>query len=69
MAMSAAAWRDPCCLLTAENLAARWQVPSRHVYRLARENKLPVVRIGRYRRFRLADVEAFEASGGMGADA
>lgn len=55
-------------LLTAEDLAVRWQVPRSHVYRLAREDKLPVVRLGRYRRFRLAAIEAFEASGGVVAD-
>jgi excisionase family DNA binding protein len=56
-------------LLTAEDLAARWQVPCSHVYRLARDGKLPVVRLGRYRRFRLAEIEAFEASGGVSGDA
>jgi excisionase family DNA binding protein len=56
-------------LLTAENLAARWRVPCSHVYRLACEGKLPVVRLGRYRRFRAVDIEAFEASGGVAADA
>ncbi len=55
-------------LLTAEDLASRWQVPRSHVYRLAREDKLPVVRLGRYRRFRLAEIEAFEAAGGVAAD-
>lgn len=56
-------------LLTAEDLAARWQVPRSHVYRLAREGKLPVVKLGRYKRFRIAAIEAFEASGGVAADA
>lgn len=55
-------------LLTAEDLAARWQVPRGHVYRLAREGKLPAVRLGRYRRFRLPEIEAFEAAGGVAAD-
>ena len=52
-------------LLTAEELASRWQVPVSQVYRLARAGKLPVVRLGRYVRFRLADVEEFEAAGGV----
>ena len=53
-------------LLTASDLADRWVIPTSHVYRLAREGRLPVVRLGRYRRFRLADVERFEADGGTG---
>jgi excisionase family DNA binding protein len=47
-------------LLTAEQLAERWQVPAAHVYRLAREGRIPVVRLGRYRRFRRDAVERFE---------
>jgi predicted DNA-binding transcriptional regulator AlpA len=34
-------------LLTADELAAVWQVPRAQVYRLAREGRLPAVRIGR----------------------
>ena len=30
-------------LLTAEQLAERWQVPASHVYRLTRDGKIPVV--------------------------
>lgn len=51
-------------LLTANEVAARWQVPSAHVYRLAREGKLPTVELGRYRRWRLDAIEEFERSGG-----
>ena len=51
-------------LLTAEDLADRWQVPRSHVYRLARERRIPTVELGRYRRFRLDQIEAFE----LGAD-
>lgn len=51
-------------LLTADDLAARWGVPKSHIYRLARGGAVPVVKLGRYRRFRPADVEAFEANGG-----
>jgi excisionase family DNA binding protein len=48
-------------LLTADDLAARWQVSKHHVYRLAREGRIPCVQIGRYYRFRLAAIEAWEA--------
>jgi hypothetical protein len=56
-------------LLTAADLAERWQVPVSQVWRLGREGRLPVVRLGRYKRHRLADVEAFEAAGGTASDA
>jgi excisionase family DNA binding protein len=56
-------------LLTADDLGARWQVPKAQVYRLTREGRVPAVRIGRYYRYRLAAIEEFEASGGVGADA
>ncbi len=49
-------------LLTADQLAERWQVPTSHVYRLARENRIPTVELGRYRRFRLDQIEAYENS-------
>jgi excisionase family DNA binding protein len=49
-------------LLTAEDLADRWQVPKSHVYRLAREKRIPTVELGRYRRFRLDAIEQFEQS-------
>jgi excisionase family DNA binding protein len=47
-------------LLTAEQLAKRWQVPTSQVYRLTRERKIPVVRLGRYYRYRLDAIERFE---------
>jgi excisionase family DNA binding protein len=47
-------------LLTADDLAARWQVSRAHVYRLARDGHLPTVSIGRYYRFRLESIEACE---------
>jgi excisionase family DNA binding protein len=47
-------------LMTAEELAGRWQVPKSHVYRLAREGKLPTVQLGRYRRWSLDAIEDFE---------
>jgi excisionase family DNA binding protein len=56
-------------LLTADELATRWQVPTAHVYRLARDGKLPTVRLGKYVRFRAAEMEQFEAGGGVAADA
>jgi excisionase family DNA binding protein len=51
-------------LLTPAELAQRWSVRQQQVWRLAREGGLPVVRIGRYMRFRLADIERWEANGG-----
>jgi excisionase family DNA binding protein len=54
-------------LLSADELADRWGVPKSHVYRLAREHRLPdgvVVELGRYRRFRLMGIEEWEANGG-----
>jgi excisionase family DNA binding protein len=47
-------------LLTADELSERWQVSKAHVYRLARDGHVPVVRIGRYFRFRVASIEAWE---------
>jgi excisionase family DNA binding protein len=51
-------------LLTAEQVAERWQVPRSQVYRLAREGKLPAVAIGRYYRFRVAALTEWEQRGG-----
>jgi excisionase family DNA binding protein len=48
-------------LLTAEQLAERWQVPKSHVYRLTREGVIPAVRLGRYYRYRLDAIERWEA--------
>jgi excisionase family DNA binding protein len=47
-------------LLTAEELAERWQVRPSHVYRLTRDGAVPAVRLGRYYRYRLDAVERFE---------
>jgi excisionase family DNA binding protein len=60
-------WKTPesagsTMLLTADDLAARWQVSKAHVYRLAREGRIPTVPIGRYYRFRLSSIEAWEAA-------
>jgi excisionase family DNA binding protein len=51
-------------LLTADELAERWQVPKAQVYRLTRDGRMPTVRIGRYYRYRLAAVEEWELEGG-----
>lgn len=47
-------------LLTADELAGRWKVSKAQVYRLARDGRVPTVAIGRYYRFRLASIEAWE---------
>jgi hypothetical protein len=48
-------------LLTAEELAARWRVPVAWVYAKCRTGELPKVPLpGRYIRFRVETVEAFE---------
>jgi excisionase family DNA binding protein len=44
-------------LRTADEVAARLQVPKTWVYRAAREGALPSVHCGRYRRFDDRDVE------------
>ena len=51
-------------LLTPDALAERWSVSRAHVYRLTREGRLPVVKLGRYYRYRLEAVESFERGGG-----
>lgn len=47
-------------LLTAEQLAARWQVSTAHIYRLSREGQIPTITVGRYRRYRLEAIEDWE---------
>ena len=49
-------------LLTADDLAVRWRISVAHVYRLTRERALPVVRLGRYYRYRLSTIEAWETA-------
>jgi len=51
-------------LLTAQQVGQRWQVPPSQVYRLTREGKLLAVCIGRYRRFTIESIEAFERGNG-----
>lgn len=53
-------------LLTAEQLAERWQVKESHVYRLTRAGEIPAVRLGRYYRYRLDAIERFECGEGDG---
>jgi excisionase family DNA binding protein len=65
--MSARASSEAARLLTAEQVAARWQVPKSVVYRLTREAKLPTVQLGRYYRYSIAALEAFESDGGAHA--
>jgi hypothetical protein len=50
-------------LLTAEQLARRWQVPPSHVYRLTREARIPVVKLGRYYGYRPDAIDHFELRG------
>jgi excisionase family DNA binding protein len=47
-------------LLTAEQLAERWQVAPGHVYRLTRRGEIPAVKLGRYYRYRLDAIERYE---------
>jgi excisionase family DNA binding protein len=47
-------------VLTPEQLAERWSVPKSQIYRLTREGRIPVVKLGRYVRFRLDAIERFE---------
>jgi excisionase family DNA binding protein len=55
-------------LLTADQLAERWQVPTSQVYRLVRDGRLCAVELGRYKRFRLDAIEEYESSGGTADD-
>jgi excisionase family DNA binding protein len=55
-------------LWTAEEVSERWSIPTAGVYRLARSRQIPSVKLGRYVRFRPADIEAFEAAGGCESD-
>lgn len=51
-------------LLTADQVAGRWQVPKSQVYRLVREDRLPAVKVGRYYRFRVDVLERWELESG-----
>jgi excisionase family DNA binding protein len=52
-------------LLPAEQVADRCQVSKYHVYRLAREGKMPTIAIGRYYRFRTAALVEWKQAGGV----
>jgi excisionase family DNA binding protein len=52
-------------LLTTEQVADRWQMSKCHVYKLARDGKVPTVAIGRYYRFRMAAPVEWEEAGGV----
>ena len=52
-------------LLTAEDLADRWQVKPTSIYQWTREGRIPAVRMGRLYRYRIEAVLEFEAAGGM----
>jgi excisionase family DNA binding protein len=51
-------------LLTADEVAERWQVSRSHVYALVRAAKIPTVAVGRYYRFRLDALVEWEERGG-----
>ena len=51
-------------LLTAQELAERWQVPLSWIYERSRHNALPgLIRLGKYLRFRACAVREFEEAG------
>ena len=50
--------------LSVKDIATRYNINTRTVYRLAKEGKLPpFFRVGMSRRWRLSDMEAFENNG------
>lgn len=55
-------------LLLPEEVAELLGVPKTWVYEAARRKKLPSVAVGRYPRFRRADVQAWIDAGGAPAD-
>jgi excisionase family DNA binding protein len=46
--------------LDAGELAARWGVPKSQVYRLTRDGVIPHIALGKYYRYKLAAIEAWE---------
>jgi excisionase family DNA binding protein len=64
--MSAHAATTRQALLTPEQVAAKWGVPKSHVWRLAREGKVPHVKLGRYVRFHPDALDEWERAGGRG---
>jgi excisionase family DNA binding protein len=55
----------PDQLLTADQLAVRWQMKRDQIYRLTREGTIPYVPLGRYYRYRLDLIEAWEREQAM----
>ncbi len=55
-------------LLTAEQLADRWQVPKSHIYHLTRTGQIPTVKLGRYYRYAPPAIERFETERGTGRE-
>lgn len=51
-------------LMTVEEVAARLRVGKSQVWRLARSGALPTVRVGRYYRWRVDAIDAWEREGG-----
>jgi excisionase family DNA binding protein len=49
-------------LLTADELAARWQVPRSWVYAASRSGRIPVIRLGHYYRYRLDAIAHWETA-------
>jgi excisionase family DNA binding protein len=47
-------------LLTAQQLAERWQGSLDQVYRLTREGEIPALKLGRLYRYKLEAIERFE---------
>jgi excisionase family DNA binding protein len=60
---------DGTRLLTADELAARLSVQPSWVNKAARAGRIPHVLVGRYRRFRWAEVEAWLETQRRGGDA
>lgn len=52
-------------LLTEKELAKRWGIPAKSIGNYRREGRLPVpaLHLGKHFRYRLVDVEEFEAGG------
>jgi excisionase family DNA binding protein len=65
--LNAAPTSAPDRLLTADELAERWQLPKSWVYAATRDGRIPTVRLGRYYRYRLEAIEQFEREGGLSA--
>lgn len=59
----------PSRLLDADDLAERWGVAPKTIYALVRGGRLPAIRVGPRRvRFRLDQIERWEAAGGDEAE-